>query len=79
MGFMDNFMSWLGLKRKEAKVLCVGLDNSGKTTILNSLKPEEVKFKIEVETPLFQRYYLLAVPGQKCSPNYWIQGGIILT
>lgn len=43
MGFFDNFMKWLGLKRKEVKVLCVGLDNSGKTTIINRLKPEEVK------------------------------------
>ena len=44
MGVFDSFMKWLGLKRKEVKVLCVGLDNSGKTTIINRLKPEEVKF-----------------------------------
>lgn len=42
MGVFDNLMKWLGLKRKEVKVLCVGLDNSGKTTVLNQLKPEEV-------------------------------------
>ena len=35
-------MTWLGLKRKEVKILCVGLDNSGKTTIINRLKPEGV-------------------------------------
>lgn len=42
MGFFDNLMTWLGLKKKQAKVLCVGLDNSGKTTIINKLKPESV-------------------------------------
>ena len=42
MGFFDGLMSWLGLK-KEVKILCVGLDNSGKTTIINRLKPKEVQ------------------------------------
>uniref|UniRef100_F6RLS6 ADP-ribosylation factor-like protein 6 n=1 Tax=Ciona intestinalis TaxID=7719 RepID=F6RLS6_CIOIN len=27
------------LKKKEARILCVGLDNSGKSTIINQLKP----------------------------------------
>ena len=42
MGFFDTLANWLGMKRKQAKVLCVGLDNSGKTTIINKLKPETV-------------------------------------
>ena len=41
MGFFSSLARWLGLKNKEANVLVVGLDNSGKTTIINKLKPEE--------------------------------------
>ncbi|ESO88897.1 hypothetical protein LOTGIDRAFT_204362 [Lottia gigantea] len=43
MGLLDRLARWLGMKKKEANVLVVGLDNSGKTTILNYLKPEECK------------------------------------
>ena len=42
MGFFDSFARWLGLKKKTAAVLCVGLDNSGKSTIINKLKPSQV-------------------------------------
>lgn len=43
MGVLDSVMRFFGLKKKEVKVLCVGLDNSGKTTIINWFKPAEVK------------------------------------
>ena len=43
MGFFDKLASLLGLKRCECNVLVVGLDNSGKTTILNHFKPDEQK------------------------------------
>ncbi|XP_013385355.1 ADP-ribosylation factor-like protein 6 [Lingula anatina] len=46
MGFLDRLAQMLGLKKKDAKVLVVGLDNSGKSTILNHLKPEEAKTDI---------------------------------
>ncbi|XP_034153566.1 ADP-ribosylation factor-like protein 6 isoform X1 [Esox lucius] len=39
MGLLDKLTVWLGLKKKEVNVLCLGLDNSGKTTIINQLKP----------------------------------------
>uniref|UniRef100_A0A8C1ZC32 ADP-ribosylation factor-like protein 6 n=1 Tax=Cyprinus carpio TaxID=7962 RepID=A0A8C1ZC32_CYPCA len=39
MGLFDRLAGWLGLKKKEVNVLCLGLDNSGKTTIINQLKP----------------------------------------
>nr|XP_002128692.1 ADP-ribosylation factor-like protein 6 [Ciona intestinalis] len=39
MGILDKLASWLNLKKKEARILCVGLDNSGKSTIINQLKP----------------------------------------
>ena len=43
MGIFNKFAEWLGMKKKEANVIVVGLDNSGKTTILNRMKPEEAK------------------------------------
>lgn len=42
MGLFDKLAGWLGLKKKEVHVLCLGLDNSGKTTIINKLKPSNV-------------------------------------
>ena len=39
MGFIDKLFGWLKSKKKGASILCVGLDNSGKTTIINQLKP----------------------------------------
>jgi ADP-ribosylation factor-like protein 6 len=43
MGFLDKLISWLSGKGREAKILVVGLDNSGKTTIINHLKPVDHK------------------------------------
>jgi len=31
----------LGLKKKECNVLVIGLDNSGKSTLLNHFKPDD--------------------------------------
>ncbi|XP_029503924.2 ADP-ribosylation factor-like protein 6 isoform X1 [Oncorhynchus nerka] len=44
MGLFDKLSGWLGLKKKEVNVLCLGLDNSGKTTIINQLKPSNLRF-----------------------------------
>ena len=41
MGFLDRLSSVLGLRKKECNVLVVGLDNSGKSSLLNHFKPEE--------------------------------------
>ena len=40
MGLFSKLAEFLGVKKKEANVVVVGLDNSGKTTILNYMKPE---------------------------------------
>ncbi|XP_007889237.1 ADP-ribosylation factor-like protein 6 [Callorhinchus milii] len=43
MGLFDKLAGWLGLKRREVNVLCLGLDNSGKSTIIDQLKPEHAQ------------------------------------
>lgn len=41
---MDFLFGWLFKKKsKSVKIICCGLDNSGKTTILNHLKPQSGK------------------------------------
>ena len=42
MGFLDRLSRWLGIKKEHVTVLCVGLDNSGKTTVINHFKPPQV-------------------------------------
>ena len=44
MGFFDDIFRALGFgKKAAAKIVVVGLDNSGKTTILNHLKTDKTK------------------------------------
>nr|XP_060626588.1 ADP-ribosylation factor-like protein 6 isoform X1 [Anolis sagrei ordinatus]XP_060626589.1 ADP-ribosylation factor-like protein 6 isoform X1 [Anolis sagrei ordinatus] len=50
MGLFDKLAGWLGLKKKEVHVLCLGLDNSGKTTIINKLKPSNAQAQDIVPT-----------------------------
>ncbi|KAJ8256029.1 hypothetical protein COCON_G00198930 [Conger conger] len=50
MGLLDKLAGWLGLKKKEVNVLCLGLDNSGKTTIINKLKPSNAQTQDIVPT-----------------------------
>lgn len=45
-----KFLTILGLKRREANILVVGLDNSGKSTILNYLKRKEDRVEEIVPT-----------------------------
>ncbi|CAL1582821.1 unnamed protein product [Knipowitschia caucasica] len=50
MGLLDKLSGWLGLRKKEVNVLCLGLDNSGKTTIINQLKPPNTQAQDIVPT-----------------------------
>nr|XP_014342355.1 PREDICTED: ADP-ribosylation factor-like protein 6 [Latimeria chalumnae] len=50
MGLFDKLAGWLGIKKKEVNVLCLGLDNSGKTTIINKLKPSNARAQDIVPT-----------------------------
>ncbi len=43
MGLWKRLAAAFGLSKIEAKVLVVGLDNSGKSTIINQLKPKKVR------------------------------------
>ena len=56
MGFLDRLATWLNLKRQEAYILCIGLDNSGKSTIINKLKPAQVRSD--------RTLYALTYPGR---------------
>jgi GTPase SAR1 family protein len=37
--------------RKKASMIIIGLDNSGKTTIVNKLKPEDAKVYLFAHSP----------------------------
>ncbi|XP_050296752.1 ADP-ribosylation factor-like protein 6 [Anthonomus grandis grandis] len=41
MGLFQKLAHFLGVRKKEVNVLVVGLNNSGKTTVVNSFKNEE--------------------------------------
>lgn len=43
MGLFDKLSAWLGIRKKEVQVLVVGLDNSGKSTIIDHLKPPDMR------------------------------------
>ena len=43
MGMFDKLAYFLGLKKREVSVLVIGLDNSGKSTMLNHFKTDEQK------------------------------------
>ena len=42
MGLFQMIASAMGLTRHEARILVIGLDNSGKSTLIHHLKPKKV-------------------------------------
>nr|QXF29089.1 Arl6 [Paratrimastix pyriformis] len=54
MGLFHKLFQALGFVRREIKVLVVGLDNSGKSTIINRLKPKKASTQEIMPTPGFQ-------------------------
>ena len=66
MGLWKKLSIALGWTKVEAKVLVVGLDNSGKSTIINQLKPKKVG-QLAV-------LWLWAALAATRSPVYWRSG-----
>lgn len=80
MGFFDTLAQWLGIRKKEVNVLVVGLDNSGKTTIINHFKPNEAKnhdivptvgFNVERFTSKALAFTAFDMSGQGRYRNLW--------
>jgi ADP-ribosylation factor-like protein 6 len=42
MGLFKKLATALGLSKHEVRIVVVGLDNSGKTTLINHVKPSKV-------------------------------------
>uniref|UniRef100_A0A3Q3VWJ5 ADP-ribosylation factor-like protein 6 n=1 Tax=Mola mola TaxID=94237 RepID=A0A3Q3VWJ5_MOLML len=80
MGLLDKLSGWLGLRKKEVNVLCLGLDNSGKTTIINQLKPSNTQeqeivptigFNIEKFKSSSLLFTVFDMSGQNRYRNLW--------
>jgi ADP-ribosylation factor-like protein 6 len=50
MGILDKLLSLLSGKKREGNLLIIGLDNSGKTSIINFFKPTDCKTHTIVPT-----------------------------
>lgn len=76
MGLLD-LLRKLKKNDKEAKLLVLGLDNAGKTTILKKLSQEEIKttptqgFNIKTLVHEDFRLNVWDIGGQKAIRQYW--------
>lgn len=50
MPFFSQLLNFLGIRKREVNVLVVGLDNSGKTTVMNHFKPRNMQVQEIVPT-----------------------------
>lgn len=50
--------------KKKSKIIIVGLDNSGKSTMINLLKPKKVRMSL-----LFSYHLLFSMPKLKLQPQ----------
>ncbi|RHY00547.1 hypothetical protein DYB25_007044 [Aphanomyces astaci] len=54
MGLFKKLANSLGMKKQSVRILVVGLDNSGKTTLVNHLKPKKLQSHEVAPTVGFQ-------------------------
>lgn len=73
MGLFDMISSALGFTRKEARILVIGLDNSGKTTLIHHIKPKKVSNPQPVVPLSLFRYFLNVAHFQSCitGKHFW--------
>lgn len=85
MGLLDRLSGLLGLKKKEVHVLCLGLDNSGKTTIINKLKPSNVSVFVRcfmyflLEKVKMQNYFAIITSCNHVTKSSDSRGGELIT
>ncbi len=53
MGLFDTLAAMLKMKKEQINILVVGLNNSGKSTIVNHFKGPEEKSSVTVPTVVF--------------------------
>eukprot|EP00002_Diphylleia_rotans_P007429 TRINITY_DN1697_c0_g1_i1.p2 TRINITY_DN1697_c0_g1~~TRINITY_DN1697_c0_g1_i1.p2 ORF type:complete len:183 (+),score=45.54 TRINITY_DN1697_c0_g1_i1:105-653(+) len=80
MGFFKKFFARFGMSKSKMRLLCVGLDNSGKSTIINWLKPKKaaslevvptVGFHLEEFTKNNINFTVFDMSGQGKYRNLW--------
>ena len=80
MGLLGRIAEAFGVKKKEAHLVIVGLDNSGKTTIINKLKPAEgqshdivptIGFSVEKFVTKSLQFTTFDMSGQGRYRNLW--------
>ena len=78
MGLLSMIASAFGFSKKEARILVIGLDNSGKTTILKKLSEEDILhvmptqgFNIKSLKHGNFKLNMWDVGGQKTIRPYW--------
>mmetsp|Transcript_29456 Transcript_29456/g.68284 ORF Transcript_29456/g.68284 Transcript_29456/m.68284 type:complete len:182 (-) Transcript_29456:194-739(-) len=54
MGLFKKFFEVMGFSKPNCKIIVIGLDNSGKTTIINKLKPKKAQLEETAPTVGFQ-------------------------
>lgn len=72
MGLFQKLALFLGLRKKEVNVLVIGLNNSGKSTVVNHFKNEEDKASEIVPTVGFSVERFQSELVSTCSVSFCI-------